>query len=71
MEDVIEYIKFKEKLKKLNITQKKFAEIIEYNDSTIRKWSKKGEVPKFVEIILEYFEELKEKNEIAKKYNIK
>jgi len=71
MEDVIEYIEFKEKLKKLNITQKKFAEIIGYNDSTIRKWAKKDEVPKFIEIILEYFEELKKRNEIAKKYNIK
>ena len=71
MEDNIEYIEFKKKLKQLNITQKKFAEIIEYDDSTIRKWSKKGKVPKFVEILLEYFEELKKTNEIAKKYNIK
>jgi len=56
---IITYQEFKNKLRELEITQKKFAEIIGYDSSSIRKWAKKDNIPKFAEIILKYIECLK------------
>lgn len=44
---------FKKRLKKLNISQKDFANEMEYSYSAVKAWS---EVPKWVEVVLLYKE---------------
>jgi len=59
--------KFNEKLKKLGLTQKDFAKIVGYSHQAIKQWQS-GKIPRWVEIMLEYFEELYVSSEKFEKY---
>ena len=44
---------FKEKLKDIGLTQKKFAQLVGYSYSAVKGWK---EIPKWVDVILTYME---------------
>ena len=54
------YEEFEKKLKELEITKYKFANFLEINHTTITKWKKKDNIPKYAEILLEYLIQLQD-----------
>ena len=54
------------RLKRLMISEKQFAELIDYSPDAIRKWRKNGKIPKWVKYPLAYLSFIRDSEETAK-----
>jgi len=52
------YKEFEKKLKELEITKHEFSNLLEINHTTITKWKKKNNIPKYAELFLGYLIEM-------------
>ena len=59
---------FNEKLSRINLTQKDFAQMVGYSYQAVKQW-KDDKIPKWAGIVLEYFEELYIKKEKYAEYS--
>ena len=59
------------KLKKINLTQKEFAEILGISKTTISKWKTKNKAPKYAFIVIDYLEDIYIKNKKLSLYKNK
>ena len=55
------------RLEKIGLNQKEFAELVGYSHQTIKQW-KDEKIPKWVPILLDYFENIRQNELLAKKY---
>ena len=56
-------------LKRLGLSQKDFADMIGYSHQTVKQWED-GKIPKWVKIILDYFDQLQKDKKLAEEYGI-
>ena len=60
--------KFKDLLSDLGMTQKGFSELVGYSYQAVKQW-KDGEFPKWVPMMLDYLQMIKQNSNLAQKYN--
>jgi len=62
------YTNFEEKMKQLKITQIDFARFLGISYTSIHKWKKRGTVPRYAIIVLNYIENAKKDIDFMKEF---